>query len=742
MITRFATLTSRFTLGLALLMSLYACGGGGGGGGGGFLPEPGEDDVTYALTLTLLDADGNPTSSVTSTTPATLEVRVNRNNDRGVPVADALVSATTSLGVIAPDTGTALSNAEGIATLQVSGDGQLGAGTITVSVDAPAGTVTEALNFSIDQAALRLGSFADGVFRPGVIGISGDTLPRNGSAELTVFVVDGDGEPVSTEQEVRFRSDCERSGLAELPVSATTTDGRVTVEYTVAGCSGTDTVTASIAGLASTATTNITVAPPGATSIVFDSAEPAVLALRGTGGGSGLQETGAVTFIVSDSDNVPIQGVAVDFSLSTTIGGLSLVRTRAVSNTEGIVSATVQSGNVATAVRVIATIMADTSSGTLDLSTVSDVLAVTTGLPDQNSVSLSATELTVRGAREFDGITSEITVRMADKFNNPVPDGTAAVFQTEYGSIQGSCVTDGGACSVIWTSQAPRFPTFNSDLVRTTRDSNYSCPSHNVGFGPCPDDLGYIRGLRSTILVTALGEESFIDANGNGLYDEGESFQNLTEAFLDHNEDGRYNPAQGCVSGAPANCAAAGSEETFVDLNSDGTFSRGTSSTFPNGLYNGVLCPPAGDGVYCSRELVNVRDSLVLVMGSDSNFDILVVDNSTRRQPSVLQAGRTYTVYVADIYNNAPAGGSTVSVTGDGCEVSGSATDFEVVDSNSIGALTLPAFSIVENAGGSITISVDGGGVTVARDFSCQAAPEPECDPNTDPDCLVPGGGP
>ena len=46
----------------------------------------------------------------------------------------------------------------------------------------------------------------------------------------------------------------------------------------------------------------------------------------------------------------------------------------------------------------------------------------------KNSVSLSATLLNVEAAYEVDGKTSTLNVRLADAFNNPVPDGTAAIF--------------------------------------------------------------------------------------------------------------------------------------------------------------------------------------------------------------------------------------------------------------------------------------------------------------------------
>ena len=181
---------------------------------------------------------------------------------------------------------------------------------------------------------------------------------------------------------------------------------------------------------------------------------------------------------------------------------------------------------------------------------------------------------------------------------------------------------------MTWSSQSPR----GSDTVERfsspiTIDENldralpnrYRCPSHRENHGPCPDDIGdpdvnppgAPRGGRSTILVTANGEESFVDRDGNGLYDEGEFWTNLTEAFADHNEDGLYTPAQrdDCADpGSADNVCLAGFEETFVDRNANGIFDlndspkAGNDSSLPDGLFNGVLCRAADDEAgLCSR---------------------------------------------------------------------------------------------------------------------------------------------
>lgn len=751
MITRFATLTSRLAAAFAFLFVVTACGGGGGGGGGGgFLPDDGSGD--YSLGLALYDPVGNPTSRVTSTEPATLEVTVKRKGNRA---SDVLVEADPTIGTVFPASGTALSNADGIATFEIRSEGELGGGSVNVSIQEEGVELSRTVNFEIAPAALRLGHFDGTTFVPGEIGLVSDTLPRSGTTVLTVVVVDGDGNPVDTVETIEFTSDCVRSGQATLPPTMETVEGRAEVEYTASSCSGQDTITATLAENTASAQATLQVASDQFSSIVFDSVEHEVLALQGTGGGSGLQETGYVYFRVTDNRNEPQPGVPVSFALTTEVGGIRLVNTTDVSDSEGRVQALVRSGDVATSVRVIATITTTGPDGSeWELSTVSDALAVTTGLPDQNSISISSEFLAVPDANQINGVTSEITVHMADRFNNPVPDGTTATFRTEYGSIDGSCNTTGGECTVTWTSQSPRCPVFNGDYVRTTRNDDnrcfaapsshhsYSCPSHNGTSGPCPDDLGWTRGLRTTILVTALGEESFIDQNGNGRYDQGEPFDNLTEAYIDHNEDGRFTPEQGCPLGLSAaereRCEIAGSEETFVDFDSDGLFDYGVSPSQPDGVYNGTLCPPEGDGNWCSRELVHVRDQMPLIVASQW-FDVLVADRATGQVTGTFSAGRSYNVYVADIYNNQPPGDATVTFTADdagapegaeGCEVLGE-TSFEVVDSNLTGAYTING---VQTQGiGTVTISVDAGGAVSNWTFSCSDAsaipePEDECD--------------
>ena len=638
------------------------------------------------LELVLTDPDGNETTNVTSVSPATLTVTA--TDPLGQPLANEIISATSTIGNVQPASGTALTDLNGIATFRIEAGLTLGAGTVTTSL----GEVERGINFQIGEADLRIGFINDDdEFVEGVISAGATDLSAAGSTSLEVAVVDEDDQLVSTTVAVSFSSGCAglNPPLAEISAEVNTISGIAVSTYTADGCVGRDVVTAAIVqGNTQTATVDLNIAAADVNSISFLSAEPTTIALKGTGG-EGRQETSAVEFQVLDATNNPVAGYDVALSLSTTAGGLSLTNDTATTNEDGVARAIVQAGNVSTSVRVTATIVVDGQ----ELSTVSDRLVVSTGLPDQNSTSLSASVFNVVGA-DRDGTTVTLTMRMADKFNNPVPDGTVVFFTTELGSVEDSCETAGGACTVTWTSQEPRqgliYNNFGTDSYINTLN-NRVCANTGATGNPCDTDgtldgsatVGFtqIFGHRSTVLAHAIGEESFIDSNGNGLYDEGEDFQDLGEAFVDNNEN---RPSGDWTSGFDGNdtCTpsdasqtgrecASGLEETFVDFNNSGIYSDG------NGIYNGSLCPEDLDasGV-CSRELVHVRRDLTIILSQGSGQrTVLIEDNGGGGADNVIttipssNATVSYTVLMADFFNNLPAAGATISVTSDACEL-------------------------------------------------------------------------
>ena len=655
-----------------------------------------------SLSLALFDPAGNETNTVTSSSPGTLKATVEGGG------ANILVSASTEIGVLFPESGTALTNADGVATFQLESGAVKGAGNVSATATTSAGAVSSSLAFQVGDSGLRLGSYDENdVFVENRITIApSSTLSAGGNAELSVVILNAEGERVTTAEDVRFNSGCIAAELATInPVEPQSVNGEAYTLYSATGCAGTDNITASLVGADAQAFGVITIAGPTANAIEFVSADPALIVLSGTGG-QGRDETATVVFRVVDGSGSPISGVTVDFSLTTYVGGLSLSKTSSLSDGDGQVNVTVQSGDIPTVVRVLATV--DGGSSGL-VTTVSDLITVTTGLPDQNSISLAIGEcggessFVVDGAMTINGLCRELTVAMADKFNNPVVDGTAAVFTTEYGSIVGSCTTTDGTCSVQWSSQQPRFPTLTGQtyVLRSGQAPQSGQPTdcrnslgqliHLGPAIPCPVDQGYIRGGRSSILVTAIGEESFADRNGNGIMDQDEQtlFQNMPEAFLDENEDGVYTPAlPQCPSeltAGPLRCIA-GQEEFFSDFNTNGIYDYNDSPAW----YNGLLCPEEGDGVWCSRELINVRAQHVVTLGDAPNWEFWLQSRSQNG------TAETVDVYISDTYNNPPPGGASVTVTAvDNCEVVGQ-SEFEIPNYATSGAFAFTFSTLSE----------------------------------------------
>jgi hypothetical protein len=351
-----------------------------------------------------------------------------------------------------------------------------------------------------------------------------------------------------------------------------------------------------------TATGTVTVAPASVGSIEFLSATPEQIGLMGTG----LTETSTVAFNVVDSTGGPVAGVDVNFALNTTVGGITFTPATATSGTDGRVQTVIQSGTVATSLRVTATVV-----GLLPvIATQSNQLIITTGLPDQDSVSLSVACQNVE-AWSHDGVQNPVTIRLADRYGNPVPDGTAVTFNTEGGKVASGCSTvttsaESGVCTVNWTSQAPRPATG-----------------------------------RVTLVATAIGEESFLDANGNGVFDDGDTFGDLDEAFRDDNETGAYD---------------IGVDGFFFDFNNSGTF------TFGDTLFNGLLC---GHTTLCSpTQTTGISDSAIIVM---SGSGAVISDNVG----GVFSGSGSVTFTVGDARNQHMPAGTTITATASNGQIVG-----------------------------------------------------------------------
>src|SRR6056297_376 len=153
----------------------------------------------FELILSLLDPDGNATTSVSATKPGTLEVLIPGENNSGV-----LVQATANIGVLSP--ATALTNEQGIATFQLEAGDQRGGGSVRANANVDGESLSGSLSFQVGETGFRIGFFDDDdMFVEGGVKIEPQsTLAAGGSAQLSVVVLDRDGNLVTTVEEVIF----------------------------------------------------------------------------------------------------------------------------------------------------------------------------------------------------------------------------------------------------------------------------------------------------------------------------------------------------------------------------------------------------------------------------------------------------------------------------------------------------------------------------------------------------------
>ena len=645
-------------------------------------PPTTSNATTFAFTMSLTNEAGEDTLNISNNSPGLISATLFNNNE---PVSGVLVSFNLAYGlaILDPMSGTALTNEDGVASIIINATDFSGADKITASID---GGISSSLDFSISALSNELSMSIPSVLP--------DQISAHGIATIAVALNEnsnGQLQPYEQSVAIEFSSACVSLGLATIESPVNTINGIAQATYKDISCGQIDTINIStqIGQTILSQTTQLSVQNAAVGSIVFIKASNNFIALKGTGGSGGnisRIENSTLTFQVHDLTGSPASFESVAFSLSSDVGGLSLNHTNATTDANGFVDVIVQSGNVPTSVRVIAS-MNDNNA----ISTVSDLLVISTGVADYNSFSLAASELNVE-AWNIDGIKVTITAHVAEHFNNPVPDGTAILFNTEFGQIEPSCLTVNGTCFVDWTSSAPRtpIPEFRDVNTQTRRlGDNSICLKangtesslNNVGY-PCfytnykpatniapvmMGGLGQVYGNRVTILAHMIGEESFTDTNGNGLFDSNEAYTDIpAEGFRDDNEDGLYgsrfsdgsleSDAEAAINTCEQTngvvCLQAGGDnEEYVDFNNNGRYDwQG------NNLLNNVLCQSEGDG--CTKTLLPIWKNITILQ-SGSGAAISIIEAGLDREDitnyfkvvDISSGAKTIVAYFADLHN-------------------------------------------------------------------------------------------
>lgn len=593
---------------------LSACGGGGDSSGPCKSLDPSRDPSLPSCTFTspstggspaaiapvavvLTDGSGAATTTITPRSPGVAKAMV--KDGSGNPLAGIAVRfvSTDTTAALVPASGTALTDASGLASVGVAAGTQAGAFTITATATKDGASANGSVSYTVGFPVLTMS--------PLTIGPS--PLAAGGTASLSVTVLDG-GAPFAPAQTVSFTSPCAAAGKATISSPVSTVAGVASTSYIDKGCGAPDVVTATttLAGATTSQTGTVDVQSAVVGQLAFVSALPQNISLKGTGG-AGRQESSVVVFKLRDKNGNPVSGKTIDFSLTTTVGGLDINPRTSTTGADGTASTMVAGGTVNTPVRVIATV-----AGT-GITSMSDQLVVSTGVPDQNSFTIATEIYNVEGAN-YSGcpspVGSNVTVRLADHFNNPAPDGTAVSFTAEGGTVDGSCLT--GLEST----------TLTDGTVVLQKGVPGSCTVRFCAANPRTADG------RVTILAYALGEESFVDTKGTNLYydapidpfqDLGEPFRN-DRAITNRNANANWGLVDSNWTVKPDLLNPDGDRwssgnlakitgEVFIDSNSD----RGWSST-GDGIYNGVLKPVPD----VRPQVTHVRGALVQVMSTSA----------------------------------------------------------------------------------------------------------------------------
>ena len=570
---------------LALVMA--ACGGGGNPGGTSTGGGSGSGGATVASTVTVTIVDANdvviPSNSISSTAAY---VKAVVKPATGVAYATKRITLSTDAAVATLAQTSVLTDGTGTAKVRISPVSltSAAAATVTVlaSVENTTGmeTVTGTVDYQTSAANVSLGQFT----------ATTGTITALQSTPVSVKALINGTAATSGQVSVSFSTLC---GSFSPAIAVSSSDGTVSSVYqSVAGCSGAVTLNAQALG-AATVTTSVNVTPAQAANLLFDSTSQAtIFTSKAT---SGVKQA-TLKFKVVDANGAPLASQAVNLSLSTTAvnagvtfaGGTTNVQTVST-DALGLAAVTVSAGALPTPVVVTASLVSVPSLVASSLT-----LAVTSGVPTQLAASLAGEPLSLE-AFNTDGVTSKISFRIADRQGNPVPPSTAVTLVASHGLIQGSCVLNSvSACSVTYVSQGAR-PTSG----------------------------------RVAVLAYLDGEESFVDANGNNVYDANEEFSDTGTVFRDDNEND--------------------TRETSEQL-------------YPGGQVGGVTCTrkipntpePLSVGDTCNNQWddsIRVRKQLTLVMATSKARVTLVASTSTNLNFTV-----------SDLNGNSMADGTTVAV--------------------------------------------------------------------------------
>lgn len=476
--------------------------------------------VPNVLALELSDVNGVQKSSALKFGANQL-LRFSYKKGDGSPIAGVRVTfaitAGPTLAFLQADS--ALTGADGVATVGINSSSAVAVGAATASATVTVGTtaLSTNLDFAVTPAAVILEAFTLG------------SQKLSAGASTSVSVRAKAGAVAVSSVPISLSADC---GTLTPVIALTNGSGQATSTYKAqntdgSNCIGSVKLTATASGSTLDAPA-LSVDAPVASAVNFVSASSYAIYVQG----SGASTQATLKFKVLDAAGAIFPNASVTAAISINPGGIGLGAAGATapltlsSDSSGLVSFQIYAGTVPGPVQVKVSLS--------DLAyAYSSNITVQSGPPAQDRFSLSAASYNIEG-QDIDGATTTLTIRVADRQGNAVPDGTVINFTSGGGQIQPSCATTRvngiASCSVTFSSQQPR-------------------PAAQYG--------------RVPILAFAEGVKTYADNNRNNIFDAGDTLSDMGDAYRDDNENQAYDPGEFVLPrGGTQTCASVGSWAT------------------------------------------------------------------------------------------------------------------------------------------------------------------------------------
>lgn len=349
---------------------------------------------------------------------------------------------------------------------------------IRASADVDETTITSTITLTLQGVLITL--TAD----PPAVQAGGD------QSDIIAQVRYSGGDPVPQGTVVAFET---TQGILSAAQATTNQTGLAAVTLTSSALPGTATVTATAIGSSGEVDVNFTELPPTVRTIELSTLESPEVGVLG----SWLPQTSDVAFLAKDMFGNPVAaGYSIEFDiLSGPDQGEQMFPVVAQTNTSGVASAVFTAGIQSGTVRIVARFRDNPT-------VVSNAVVITihAGLPDGLNFGLWAELLNIAGLRQFN-LEDPVTACPSDSFLNPVPNGTALYFTTNYGKINAAATTTDGEGTSKLTSQSPLPP---DGFVTYAASTQSGLLSKILSIVPDPTD--------------ATGNTIWVGTDGDGIY--------------------------------------------------------------------------------------------------------------------------------------------------------------------------------------------------------------------------------